>query len=559
MKAIYLVSAFVFTIIFCLRGQTQNINVDSLKKLIETTANDSVKCQTAIELALYYQKENADTAIIYSRMAVANAQKGYLETYGVGSYNTLGTSFFVKGDYQSALENYFVMLRYCEKFNKKESIAYAYTNIANVYNTVKDYEKGKFYNLQSLEILQTLAENDTSKDYNLDIVYSNIAICYFKLNSLDSAKLMFQKSLTISSNIQKWNVAAKSAVNLAALFRNVTMYDSAFHYLNIAKKLFSRYNYQHEIGDLYRQYAALYLNLQKPDSAFTYLLMYDSIAIALNSLELKKNSEDLKYQYFKQKENPAEALLHHEALKKLSDSLLNMDLSKKIARYQLEYELEKMTEENLLTQQKRDAQHLYIGIILFTLLLIAILSVITLKYKEQKTELRKNNILLEKEKLELKNIFIEEEKEKLEQKINIKNKELATYVMYLVKKNEIINNIIEKLTQLKFNLKKENREEITEIVEELKLGVDDEIWQEFEVRFQTVHEDFYTKLNNEVPNLTANEKKLCAFLRLNLSTKEISTITRQSPHSIQVARTRLRKKLNLANTDISLIAFLDKF
>jgi len=337
------------------------------------------------------------------------------------------------------------------------------------------------------------------------------------------------------------------------------MYDSAFHYLNIAKKLFSRYNYQHEIGDLYRQYAALYLNVQEPDSAFTYLLMYDSIATALNSLELKKNSADLKYQYFKQKENPAEALLHHEALKKLSDSLLNMDLSKKIARYQLEYELEKMTEENLLTQQKRDAQHLYIGIILFTLLLIAILSVITLKYKEQKTELQNNNTLLEKEKLELKNTFMEEEKEKLEQKINIKNKELATYVMYLVKKNEIINNIIEKLTQLKFNLKKENREEITEIVEELKLGVDDEIWQEFEVRFQSVHEDFYTKLNNEVPNLTANEKKLCAFLRLNLSTKEISTITRQSPHSIQVARTRLRKKLNLANTDISLIAFLDKF
>ncbi|NLO49679.1 MAG: hypothetical protein GX103_00750, partial [Bacteroidales bacterium] len=84
----------------------------------------------------------------------------------------------------------------------------------------------------------------------------------------------------------------------------------------------------------------------------------------------------------------------------------------------------------------------------------------------------------------------------------------------------------------------------------------DDVWTEFEVRCQQVHNDFYTKLNERFPNLSANEKRLSAFLRLNMSTKEISAITYQSPNSITVARSRLRKKLGL-DTDENLISFLE--
>ena len=80
--------------------------------------------------------------------------------------------------------------------------------------------------------------------------------------------------------------------------------------------------------------------------------------------------------------------------------------------------------------------------------------------------------------------------------------------------------------------------------------------QEFEIRFQQVHNSFYDKLNALSPDLSTNERRLCAFLKLSMSTKEISSITGQSPRSIDVARTRLRKKLNLTNNDSSLSDFL---
>ena len=82
------------------------------------------------------------------------------------------------------------------------------------------------------------------------------------------------------------------------------------------------------------------------------------------------------------------------------------------------------------------------------------------------------------------------------------------------------------------------------------------IEREFELRFKEVHTDFYNELNKEHPDLTLNETKICAFLRLNMSTKEISAITHQSVKSINMARFRLRKKLNV-DRDENLISYLN--
>jgi len=136
---------------------------------------------------------------------------------------------------------------------------------------------------------------------------------------------------------------------------------------------------------------------------------------------------------------------------------------------------------------------------------------------------------------------------------------LTTNVMYLLKKNELITNISEKLIRSKLDFKKENQMIVQEIINELKSSQDSDTWAEFEAHFTQVHTDFYKRLNETFPNLSANEKKLCAFLRLNMSTKDIAAITYQSINSITVARSRLRKKLNIEGEDVNLINFLSQF
>lgn len=85
------------------------------------------------------------------------------------------------------------------------------------------------------------------------------------------------------------------------------------------------------------------------------------------------------------------------------------------------------------------------------------------------------------------------------------------------------------------------------------------IWNELELNFEQTNETFYKNLSLQFPNLTANERKLCTYLRLNLSTKEISTITTQTIRSIEIARTRLREKLGLKDSTVELNHFMLQF
>ena len=143
----------------------------------------------------------------------------------------------------------------------------------------------------------------------------------------------------------------------------------------------------------------------------------------------------------------------------------------------------------------------------------------------------------------------------LKEELNGQQKEVAVKMMYLVKKNEFIASVSKQLKAINKNLNESGKKELFQVIRELENMSEDDTWNEFEMRFKEIHEDFYTQLGQLFPNLTPNELRLCAFLKLNLSTKEISSITYQSPESIKTARYRLRKKLNL-DRDSNLTSFL---
>ena len=127
----------------------------------------------------------------------------------------------------------------------------------------------------------------------------------------------------------------------------------------------------------------------------------------------------------------------------------------------------------------------------------------------------------------------------------------------LMKKNEFIMSISEKIKKAKLQEKPGNTRHFDEIITELEANSESISWDEFEMRFQQVHVDYYKILNEKFPDLTPNELRLCAFLRLNMTTKEIASITYQSLKSIDIARYRLRKKLGMEK-DENLVSFLQK-
>jgi len=107
-------------------------------------------------------------------------------------------------------------------------------------------------------------------------------------------------------------------------------------------------------------------------------------------------------------------------------------------------------------------------------------------------------------------------------------------------------------------LKPENKKVIEGVIHELDMDSGDDVWKEFEIRFQQVHQNFYKRLGHDFPDITSNELRLCGFLKLNMNTKDISSITYQSVNSIDVARSRLRQKFGLSK-DANLTAFLSQY
>ena len=138
---------------------------------------------------------------------------------------------------------------------------------------------------------------------------------------------------------------------------------------------------------------------------------------------------------------------------------------------------------------------------------------------------------------------------RLRTELDFKNKELATKALFLIQKDEIIKKTIARLNKITKFETSEISNKIVELIQELHFNHKDERWKEFEAHFEKVHKDFYDRLQSAHPDLTTNEKKLCAFIRLNLSTKEVGALTQQSLKSIEVARFRLRQKMNLLQNE----------
>ena len=147
--------------------------------------------------------------------------------------------------------------------------------------------------------------------------------------------------------------------------------------------------------------------------------------------------------------------------------------------------------------------------------------------------------------------------EKLESDINFKNSELASSAMHLLKKGELLTKIKSELSRIMKEL--DNSHSISEIKKLIRTlnedeHLDDE-WENFTNHFDQVHSDFLSELREIHPTITPNELKLCAYLRMNLSTKEMAQLMNISVRGVEISRYRLRKKLAIP-TETTLYDYL---
>jgi DNA-binding CsgD family transcriptional regulator len=186
-----------------------------------------------------------------------------------------------------------------------------------------------------------------------------------------------------------------------------------------------------------------------------------------------------------------------------------------------------------------------LAIILYLLLVSFLWIIIHNSYKtyykkQQLKVLKKSEEDIALKELESSQKLMQLNNEKLKLDIESKNRELAISTMSLIKKNEFLNNIKKELKD------KDGGQDLTKVIKIIDKNLNNtDDWKLFEEAFNNADKDFLKHIKSLHPSLTPNDLKLCAYLRLNLTSKEIAPLLNISYRSVEVKRYRLRKKIGL--------------
>ncbi len=570
----------LITILFCsllITGQTSGSSKEEFQKFHQRSKDLQF---TDIDSALYYAEHTqgiakelkddfliaeseanlGDLYVVNNQLKQAekhyhNALQLYKETQKYFEHTQikmiLGNIQLVKNNYYEGLKLYQECLTTSLDKEFKTITPHLYNNIGAIYENLDDTLEALEHFTKANELFIELKD-----DYNTALTISNISKIQTVMGKKEDAINGYLESIHIFSKEESWINIASSYNSLAGIYMKGEEYIKAEEYLllalNIIENNSSKFRGPSSINksDIYFSAAQLYHNMGQNDKAMEFAKGSLNLAIANGYKQKISENAHLISQLFELQNQSDSSLTYIKLHTEYSKLLQEENNIKEITQLKMQHEFDETLLKKQFEEEQKEAAHqqkerTYIAILIAVILIVIIL---VLLYGYQRNRATKNQ--LKKENLEL-------EKDRLSKELDYKNKELTTNMMYLLEKNEFITSIAQKLSEIKIDVKKNNQVLLQQIINELKSNSSKLAWEEFELRFKEVHSDFYQSLNEAYPDLTPNEKKLCAFLKLNMSTKEISAITHQSVKSINMARFRLRKKMNMEQ-DENLISFLAK-
>lgn len=170
---------------------------------------------------------------------------------------------------------------------------------------------------------------------------------------------------------------------------------------------------------------------------------------------------------------------------------------------------------------------------------------------QQREQFKAREAQLVKEALQAENEMIRIKNENLQDVMRRKERELTLSTMHVIQKNELISKMKAELRKLQGATSDRTiKEKTADIIKKMAKDADNKSeWKTFELHFEQVHEEFIRRLKDRFPDLTSRELRLCVYLKMNLSSKEIANLMNISPRGVEISRYRIRKKMNLERNE----------
>ncbi len=215
---------------------------------------------------------------------------------------------------------------------------------------------------------------------------------------------------------------------------------------------------------------------------------------------------------------------------------------------------------------------LFVYFLLMILLVYVLIHFVKIKSEEgarkmeakKKLEMEEQKKRFEDDAKEKRKEIVELKNQRLQYDLRHKSQELASSTMNLIRKNEILLEMSRSLNKVSDEIteKSESKNilrQINKMQNEIKQNIEqDNNWKKFAENFDLVYENYLIRLSEKFPNLTISDKKLCAYLKMDLSSKDIAPLLNMSFRSVEMSRYRIRKKMELER-DVNLSEYLQNF
>lgn len=458
-------------------------------------------------------------------------------------YLNKGTIYFNKGLNSKALDNFLQALNYSENLDKENE----YNNIGAVFFNEKEYEEAYNYYNKALDIFKK-----KGNQYGVSVANNNIGDVFKMMGKYDVALMYYNEVLSASDSLNNPEMEIICMNNIGVVKEMMNDGDSAIYYyskalekagilkdhllITTSLRLLGNALFEKGLYDQAKSYLERAFNLSKE------LVLYEDMRNTSKLLQLiyEKNGNFKVAYHFANMQILASDSLHSNEAKR---HVLKIMFDHKIGLQELEKKQQIEAEQHARKKSRFIFYLIILGLIIMLLLGILLLF--------RTIQLRKID-RIEKEKADLLVISVEKD-------IELINRELVEKILKITEKNELINSTVALLDDFSDTLTKKQKAELENITRDLRIKGNKNQWEEFYGYFSEVYSQFYEKLEKEFPNLTLNEKRLCALLKLNMTTKDMAEITNLNVKSIEVARTRLRKTLNLTHSNLTLQEFFSQF
>ncbi|MFH1119422.1 MAG: tetratricopeptide repeat protein [Bacteroidota bacterium] len=508
-----------------------NLSLSAYEKVHDHTSQ--FWCYTGMGI-VQKQCGNYKEAIEFYNRALQKALNAGLDYEEAICYNNLGNVYRKTGDFAKAMESYQKAVEVFKKLNEETAISDCLNNIGNLYLDNGDPFRALGYYRQSLKYAE-----QSKDEYRLIIRYKNLAGAYTELKDFENAGLYLQDALKLAEKSGDKSFLGSCNMLFGKLHSVKNDHIVATAFFRKSVNLYAEIGARHEQGEALVELSVALLNQDQVNEAIDYAEEAIQIAESTGSLKGRLDASLCLAQCYEKAGNSDKAFHYLKSATALKDSIYTAEKYRTIeeieagfARSELKKENETLLQNSLL--QKQAIRNRNIVMLLLVLSLILGIALIWLIYKRIREAKREAGVIKQQS---------EEKIGQLSEDLISKERELTSKTIFINQKNQILEKLIGELDELK-------KSDVTaQSIQHLQLQLKQELapnaWKEFETQFNDVHPGFQNRLLTGFPGLTPAERRLCSFIRLDMNTREISSLTGQSIKSIEVARTRIRKKLGV--------------